>query len=114
MLAQALVFLAVAAHHLALAALQGDADFQRRLLTGVTALEHHVRLAMAYDRAVVACRGKTAAHAQVIDGIEHVGLALPVVADQAVQLGRELQPRLGDVLVVDYGGRIQCHDVQRY
>ena len=108
-LAQPLILLAVVAHDLALAALQGDADFQRRLLAGVTALQHHVGLTVTDDRGVVACRGKAAAHAQVIDRVEHVGLALPVVADQAVQLGRELQSRLGNVLVVDYGGSVQCH-----
>ena len=86
-LAQPLVLLAITAHHLALAALQGDADFQWRLLADVTALEHHVWLAVTYHRTVVAVGGIGAAHAQVVDRVEHVGLALPVVADEAVQLG---------------------------
>ena len=111
-LTQPLVLLAVAAHDLTLAALQGDADFQWCFLAGVAALKHHVGLAVADDCTVVARRGKTAAHAHVVDGVEHVGLALPVVANQAIQLGRELQPRLGDVLVVDYGGRVEYHSAK--
>ena len=64
---------------------------------------------MTDDRAVVARGGMAAAHAQIVNCIKHVGLTLPVVADQAVELGGELQPRLGDVLVIDYGGGVQCH-----
>ena len=67
---------------------------------------------MTDDGAIVACRGIGPAHAQVVDRIEHVGLALAVVADEAIQLGRELQPSLGDVLVVEYRNRIERHSAK--
>ena len=109
MLAQPLVLLAIAPHHFSFATLQGDADLKVSLASCVVALKHHVGLAVTDDRAIVTCRNKTAAHTQVIDGIEHIGLALPIVAYQAIELGREIQLRFGDVLVVDYGGCVQCH-----
>lgn len=112
MLAQSLILLTIAAHDLALALLQGYADVERRVQAGIVALKHHVRLTMANDSAVVARGGETAAHAQVVDGVEHIGLALSVVADKAIQLGREVQSGLTDVLVIDYGGSIQCHDAK--
>ena len=55
MLAKSLILLAITSHNLALATLQGDAHFKRRLLSCVTPLQHHVGLVMADNGTVVTC-----------------------------------------------------------
>ena len=44
-----------------------------------------------------------------IDGVEDVGLALAVAADEAVDFGRERHFRFCDVLIVEYAQSFQNH-----
>ena len=77
-------------------------------MTPIVALEHHEGLAVANHAAVVHS-GKTAAVAQIVDGVEHVGFPLPVVANETVDAAREVEPRLGDVLKIEYGNMFEHH-----
>lgn len=41
--------------------------------------------------------------AEVVDGIKDIGLALPIEANETVELVREAELRFTDILVIDYG-----------
>ncbi len=43
------------------------------------------------------------AETKEIDGIEHIRLARPVVADEAIDVGRETECGLSDILIVNDG-----------
>ena len=45
----------------------------------------------------------------LLNGIEHVRLALAVIAYEAIQFGREREVGLGDVLVIKDGYSLQNH-----
>lgn len=64
-------------------------------------------------RVVLIAASEALAVAQVIDGIEHIGLAHAIVANEAVHLGRKLQLRLGNVLIVQYCKLLQCHSTAK-
>jgi hypothetical protein len=51
----------------------------------------------------------TAAETEEMDGIEHIRLSLTVAADETIQLWREVQLSLGDVLIIEYGKVCQSH-----
>ena len=51
---------------------------------------------------VLIAAGETLAVTQVIDGVEHIGLAHAIITYQAIHLRRETQLRLTNVLVVQY------------
>jgi len=50
-----------------------------------------------------------AAETQEMDGIQHIRLALAVVADEAIQVRREMQLSLRNVLIIKYGKVRQSH-----
>ena len=58
---------------------------------------------------VVVIARETLAVAQVVDSVEHVGFPHAIVADKAIDLGRELQLRLDDVLIIHYGKLFKSH-----
>jgi len=55
---------------------------------------------VADDLRIRRVRGRMAER-QVVDCVEHVGLACPVMSDEAVRLRRQFQTGLRNVLVVD-------------
>ena len=67
----------------------------------VFTLQHKERLLMSDDLRVnrIACR---TTERQVVYGIQHIGLAHPVPANEAVHLGRQLQRSLRNILIIEY------------
>ena len=59
--------------------------------------------------AVVVIARETLAVAQVVDSVEHVGLTHAIVANEAIDLGRELQLRLDDIFIIQYGKLFKSH-----
>ena len=77
-------------------------------LAGVAALEHGKVVAATHQQPVGGTR-EAAAEAQVVDGVHHVALAHAVVAEEAVELGREGQVCRADVLEVGEGDFVKSH-----
>jgi hypothetical protein len=59
---------------------------------------------------VVAC--ETLAVAQVIDSVQQVGFALTVQSDKTIDLVRETQVCLADILIIEYGKPFQYHEIR--
>jgi len=55
---------------------------------------------VAYDQGIRWVRYRVTER-KIVDGIEHVCLACPVMTDEAVHLRRQFQTGLRDVLIVD-------------
>ena len=103
MLREALVGLGAAAHYLFLAALETHADaLLSALLRAVVASEgHHVGPVADAERVL---RGeRRLGERQEIDGVEQVGLALAVVANEAVDAVAKVEFGRGNVAVIEYG-----------
>ncbi len=72
----------------------------RRIVRKISALEHQEVLAVTDDGGVDGIGGGVA-EGEEVDGIEDVGLADAVAANHAVDLRREVERGLPDVLIVD-------------
>ena len=66
----------------------------------IIALQHHELLAVPDDQRVLGRVGGMA-EGEEVDGIEHIGLARPVLSDEAVDVWREVKTGLSNVLVVE-------------
>jgi hypothetical protein len=53
--------------------------------------------------------GGTFAEREEVDGIQQVRLAHPILSDEAVHLGREVEFHLFQILIVQYGYTVQSH-----
>ncbi len=101
MVGQAVVLLAAALEHLAPLAREGADDvLGAPLIGGVAAVEHEELLAVA-DVLRIGHRQRRLAHREVVNRIDHIGLARAVVAHEAIDAGRELELLLRDILKVD-------------
>ena len=105
---QPLILLLVPLHMLLLMHLHADGDFLLHPIQVVDALHHHHLLAVTDVHRVDGVRHALRQREEV-DGIEHIRLALAVMSDEAVHLGRELQFRRRDVAIVQYGQPFQNH-----
>ena len=107
---QLLVLLAVAAKLLLASFLERAYDtlgaICRRL---AVATVHEERLAAVPHALGVGQAEGALAHRKVVDRVEQIRLAGPVVADHAVDLRRELDLGLADVLEVDQGKSLKVH-----
>jgi hypothetical protein len=74
---------------------------------------YHKEFALVVDVLVVNQVRVAFAERQVIHGVEHIGLAHAVVADETIYFRRKFQFRLHNVFVVDYGNPIQLHIVAK-
>ena len=70
---------------------------------------HEERLAAVPHALGVGQAESALAHRKVVDRVEQIRLAGPVVADHAVDLRRELDLGLADVLEVDQGKSLKVH-----
>lgn len=76
-------------------------DFRLSAFDSIYALHHGHLLVVGDIERVLGGIGRLG-ETEHIDSVEHVGLALPVQTDQAVELGREGHRRLADVAIVEY------------
>ena len=108
MLRQPLVFLLVALEVLFRAALHpaGNKEVVR-----IGALQHEELLSVGDDLRVVGGDGRMA-EGEEIDGVEHVGLSHAVLADQTVDLRRQLQRCGLDILIVDERQFLKNHSAK--
>ena len=109
MLRDASVSLLAPSHHLLLPHLQSDVNvLLRPILVLVEALQRHELLPMP-DAQHIDAAAVAAAETQEMDGIQHIRLALAVVTDEAIQVRREMQLSLRNVLIIKYGKVRQSH-----
>jgi hypothetical protein len=80
----------------------------RSVLMFVESLQGH-ELAAVPDAQHIDAATVAAAKAEEVDGIQHIRLALAVAANEAIQLGRKVQLRLGNVLIIKYSKVCQSH-----
>ena len=103
MLGDATIGLLAASHNLLLPHLQAAMDVLRRtVFVLVEPLQGHKLLIVPHAQHVDAA-AVAATETQEMDGVQHIRLALTVAADEAIQLGREVQFGLGNVLIIEYG-----------
>ena len=101
MLRELLVFLVVTLEMLMAAALHARIDMLRRTVVGhVVALQYKEVLVVGDDDAVHIGETRMAKR-QIVHRIEQVGLAHAVTTNEAIDLWRQLQLGLPDVLVID-------------
>ena len=105
MLRESLVLLLVALEVLLLSPLHAAGDEEaavsRLPIDGpVGPFEHHEFLFVTYHLRVDGIGGRVTER-EVVDGVEHIGLAHAVVSDEAIDLWRELQSGFRNVFVVD-------------
>ncbi len=108
-LRDAAICLLAPANDLLLPHFQANVDvLLRAVLVLVKALQRH-ELLVVPDAQSIDAAAITAAETEKMDGIEHIRLSLTVAADETIQLWREVQLSLGDVLIIEYGKVCQSH-----
>ena len=85
----------------------------RAVLVLVETLQRHELLAVP-DAQGIDTAAITATETEDMDGIKHIRLSLTIAADEAIQLRREVQLRLGNVLIIEYGKVCQYHFVCKF
>ena len=110
MLRQPLVFLFVALEMLLRTPFHSAID--RGGIQGIIFVEtfQHEEVLVVADDLGINGRIGAVAERQVIDGIQQIRLALAVMADKTVNLRRQLQRCLPDVLIVEDGYFLQYHE----
>lgn len=109
MLRKLLIFFSVALEMLVLPTLHASIDILYAVILGrIVTLDHEEVLVMCNDMPVDI--GKTTVtEREIIYRVQDVGLALPVTADEAIDLGREVETRRTDILIVDDGNMLKYH-----
>ena len=108
MVRQPWVRLLVALELLALAAWEGEKDGLGAVAKEVFALQHAEILASS-EESFFGGVDVTLAEREVIDGVEQIGLAHTIIAEEAVDLRRANDVSLPDVLIVQDGELVQYH-----
>lgn len=101
MIGKPFVLLFIAFELFTLTLFQSAGDLFGASLFLIHSLNHEELLVVPYVERIDALQG-TFTKREVVDGIEQVGFPHTVIAQQAVELGREQQRGLGDVPVVEY------------
>ena len=109
MVRQAGIFLLVALELLLLPPLHAAIDFLRRAVRRLVEALYHEEIGRVQDVLRINGIARTLAEGQVVDGIQQIGLAHAVLAEEAVQLGRERQLHLLQVLIIKDGYMLQYH-----
>ena len=102
-----LVCLAVAADSLGPVIFHGDRYVLRPAVRHIITVKDGLRLAVGKS-VPVRRREETLGHGQIIDGIQEIGLSLPVVTAYTVNFGRECDIGPGNILEIadDYSAQI--------
>ena len=85
---------------------------QRGILALIHALEHK-EVCIVPDTERILGEAKTLAQGEKTDAVEQIRLTLAIATYHAIQSGREVQFRLGYILIVKYGEMFQCHIIRK-
>ena len=111
MVRQAAVLLLVALELLLLPALHAAIDFLRRTVRRLIEPLYHEEIGLVKDVLRVDGVARALTERQVVDGIQQIGLAHAVLPEKAVQLGRERQFHLLQVLIIKDRYTLQYHNI---
>ena len=107
-LAEALIFLAVALERLAFALLISHSHLQRLAAAAIAPAQHHI-VGSVIQHQLVAHVAAALHKAQIIYGVEHVGLAHAIIADKAIDVGRKIELTFNKILEIYYRDVLQIH-----
>ena len=100
-LAQALIFLAIALEGFALAFLVSHSYLYRVAVAQIVASEHHI-VGIVVKHHLVGEVAAAFGEAEIVDGIEHIGFAHTIIAYEAIDVGREIQLTFSEILEIYY------------